>query len=55
MRKKFLMRINPELWEEVQRWAEKDLRSVNGQIEFILRQAVEKNRRKLPGEEDPKK
>ena len=44
-RKSFLLRMNPELWEEINRWAKDELRSVNGQIEFILRQAVEKRKR----------
>ena len=39
-RKSFLLRIDPELWAELERWAKDDLRSVNGQIEYILRQAV---------------
>jgi hypothetical protein len=43
-RKPFLLRIPPELWNELERWAADDLRSVNGQIEFILRQAVNKRR-----------
>ncbi|MGV3772398.1 MAG: Arc family DNA-binding protein [Verrucomicrobiales bacterium] len=43
-RKSFLLRIDPELWKELEKWAQDELRSVNGQIEFILRQAV--NRRK---------
>ncbi len=45
MTKKFLLRINPELWEELNRWAIQELRSVNGQIEYLLRQAVEKRKR----------
>jgi len=45
MTKKFLLRINPELWEELNRWADDELRSVNGQIEYLLRQAVEKRKR----------
>ena len=36
-RKSFLLRIDPELLEKVQRWANDDLRSLNGQIEFLLR------------------
>lgn len=40
-RKSFLLRMNPELWEALNRWAAQDLRSVNGQIEWILRRAVE--------------
>ena len=39
-RKPFLMRIDPALWRELERWAADDLRSVNGQIEFILREAL---------------
>ena len=45
MQKKFLLRIGPELWDELERWAKDDLRSVNGQIEYILREAVKKRRR----------
>ena len=46
MRKSFLIRISPELWDELNRWAGEELRSVNGQIEFLLRQAVEQRRKK---------
>jgi hypothetical protein len=52
MRKSFLIRISPELWEELNRWAGEDLRSVNGQIEFLLRQAVEQRRKKKLGDGD---
>ncbi|MFM8844579.1 MAG: hypothetical protein ACKOGN_01590 [Gammaproteobacteria bacterium] len=41
-RKSFLMRIDPELWRELERWAADDLRSVNGQIEYLLRDALKK-------------
>jgi len=44
-RKSFLLRIDPELWRELERWAQDDLRSVNGQIEFVLKQAVAKRKR----------
>lgn len=40
-RKAFLLRVDPALLEAVQRWANDDLRSLNGQIEFLLRQAVQ--------------
>ena len=43
-RKPFLLRIPPDLWKELEQWAGDELRSVNGQIEYLLRQAV--NRRK---------
>jgi len=39
-KKAFLLRIPPDLWEDVRRWADDELRSVNGHIEFLLRQAV---------------
>lgn len=45
-RKRFLLRMRPELWEELNRWAAADFRSVNGQIEFLLQKAVEEKRRK---------
>ena len=41
-RKKFLLRISPALWEELNRWAAREFRSVNGQIEFLLQRAVDK-------------
>jgi hypothetical protein len=44
-RKSFLLRIDPELWRELERWSQEELRSVNGQIEFLLKQAVQKRKR----------
>jgi hypothetical protein len=44
-RKPFLLRIPPDLWNELEKWAADELRSVNGQIEYLLRQAVEKRKR----------
>ncbi len=49
-RKKFLLRLDPKLWEELAAWADQELRSVNGQIEFILREAVNRRKRRLTGE-----
>ena len=49
-KKSFLLRIPPKLWAELEKWAADELRSVNGQIEFILRQAVA--RRKRSGEDE---
>jgi hypothetical protein len=40
--KPFLLRIDPRVLAAVQRWAEEELRSLNGQIEFVLRQALTK-------------
>lgn len=41
-RKTLLLRISPELWERLNAWARDELRSVNAQIEYILRDAVRK-------------
>ena len=46
-RKSFLLRIDPELWTEMEAWAAAELRSVNGQIEYLLRQAVLKRKGSL--------
>ena len=43
-RKAFLMRIDPALWAELEAWAQQEMRSVNGQVEMILRQAVIKRK-----------
>jgi hypothetical protein len=39
-RKPFLLRVDREILDAVQRWADDDLRSLNGQIEFLLRWAL---------------
>ena len=52
MRKKFLLRISPDLWEDLSRWAQDDFRSVNGQIEFLLKQAVDRRKKGESGKED---
>ena len=44
-RKKYLLRIDPDLWHDLQAWAAAELRSVNGQIEYLLRQAVQRRRK----------
>jgi hypothetical protein len=58
-RKSFLLRMDPTLWDEVERWAQAELRSVNGQIEYILRQAVNKHKGEKaippPPSEEPEK
>jgi hypothetical protein len=40
-RKPFLLRIDPDVLERLQRWANDDLRSLNAQIEFLLRRALQ--------------
>ncbi|HZZ18294.1 MAG TPA: hypothetical protein VFE25_02935 [Opitutaceae bacterium] len=48
-RKAFLLRLDPALWKDVERWAGDELRSVNGQIEFLLREAVRRRRKPSDG------
>jgi hypothetical protein len=49
-RKPFLLRIDREVLDAVQRWADDDLRSMNGQIEFLLRRVLkDSGRLKSPG------
>jgi hypothetical protein len=43
-RKSFLLRMDPGLWAELEAWAADELRSVNGQIEYLLKQAVTKRK-----------
>lgn len=50
-RKSFLMRIDPALWRELERWAADDLRSVNGQVEYILREALRRRGVRVGGAE----
>jgi hypothetical protein len=55
-RKQFLLRIDPQLWAELEAWAADELRSVNGQIEYLLREATRKRkgiREKGPADERP--
>jgi hypothetical protein len=56
-RKSFLLRM--DLWDDLESWAQAELRSVNGQIEYILRQAVKKRKgqkadQPQPESDDPK-
>jgi hypothetical protein len=48
-RKAFPLRIDESLYEELRRWADAEFRSVNAQIEFLLRRAVEARRRGRKG------
>jgi hypothetical protein len=41
-KKSFLLRIDPAVWEELERLAAADLRSVNAEIEFLLREALDR-------------
>ena len=44
-RKAFLLRIDPAVLDALQRWASEDLRSLNSQIEFVLRRALQREGR----------
>ncbi len=44
-KKQILLRLSPNLWEELAKWAEDDFRSVNGQIEYLLADCVRKHRK----------
>jgi hypothetical protein len=50
-RKAFLVRLDPALHEALQRWADADLRSLNAQIEFLLRRAL-RDAKRLPARHD---
>jgi hypothetical protein len=52
-RKSFLLRLDPLLWKDVERWAADELRSVNGQVEFLLREAIRRRRRSTDAASDP--
>ena len=54
-RKAFLLRIDPQLWRELEIWAADELRSVNGQVEYLLRQAVQKRKRAESLEDEDKR
>lgn len=47
-RKAFLLRMKPEVLESLQRWADDELRSLNAQIEFLLRKAL-RDAQRFPG------
>jgi hypothetical protein len=48
-RKQVLLRVDPAVHDAIVRWADDDLRSVNAQIEFVLRDALRKHGRLKPG------
>lgn len=51
-KKGFLLRLPPALFEELRRWADQDMRSINGQIEWLLREAVAQRRRRTATKDD---
>jgi len=44
-KKSILLRIDPELWNDLIAWAEDELRSLNGQVEYVLRESVRKRKK----------
>lgn len=50
-RKSFLLRVDEDLLEQLKRWADDDLRSLNGQIEFLLRRSLKAAGRERRGED----
>lgn len=45
-KKQVLLRLSPSLWNDLAQWAEDDFRSINGQIEYLLTEAVKQRKRK---------
>ena len=52
-RESFLLRTDPKVLDALRRWAEDELRSANGQLDFILRKAL-RDAGRMPGREDEK-
>jgi hypothetical protein len=44
-KKTFVLRLSPEMYESIEKWASDEFRSVNGQIEYIIQEALKKNGR----------
>ncbi len=51
-KKSILLRVDPKLWASLNRWAKDELRSLNGQIEYILRESVRKREKRKADPED---
>ena len=54
-KKGFLLRLPPALFDELRRWAEQEMRSINGQLEWLVRDALRKRLGRDPDEPPPKK
>ena len=53
LKKSFPLRIDPKLYEQLEKWAADEIRSVNAHIEFLLRESVRRAGRLPKGEEKP--
>ena len=51
-KKAFVLRIQPETLKELERWAQDEFRSVNGQIEYLLNEALRKRKRRVQKSDD---
>lgn len=51
-KKTFVLRLSPEMYESIEKWASDEFRSVNGQIEYIIQEALKKNGRAKPNKKD---
>lgn len=49
-KKRFLLRLNADLYEVLEKWAADELRSVNAQMEYLLAAAARRSRRLPPGQ-----
>lgn len=54
-KKAFVLRINPDTLKDLEKWADDEFRSVNGQIEFLLQKALKENKRNSADKKLPKK
>lgn len=43
-KKQIVLRLSPSLWNDINKWAEDEFRSINGQIEYLLSEAVKKRK-----------
>ncbi len=54
-KKAFPLRVSPDIWEAMRRWSDDELRSVNAQMEYVLRDALRKaGRLRDSKQQDPK-
>lgn len=51
-KKAFVLRIQPETLKELERWAQEEFRSLNGQIEYLLSDALRKRKKRNPASAD---
>jgi hypothetical protein len=54
VKKQYPLRIDPGIWNAVEKWATDDMRSTNAQVEFILREALRQSGRLPKGPKKPK-